>query len=102
MKYVIPLFLLFTSSSYAETAACGDASKVYNILFKEYGERPFAEFVDRNNTNLIMFANPNTNTWTVIQITDNGLMCAIDSGEKFRPADEKKLDDQYKDKGPPT
>ena len=103
MKYVIPLLLLATTSVQAQQpAACGDLKRAYNFLKKDYGEIPFIEMTDAQGGRLILFANPNTNTWTVIQTVGEDKMCALASGTNLRPADTKKLKEDLEDKGPPT
>ena len=102
MKYfLIPLLLISTSAVAQESPKCADASKIYNMLIKEYGEKPFAQFKGQSGSDFIMFVSPKSNTYTVVQVIGN-VMCGVSAGDDFKPADEKAIEEKYKDKGPPT
>ena len=101
MKYLIPLLLISTSAVAQENPKCADASKIYNLLYKDYGEKPFIQFKGTNGSDFIMFVNPKTDTYTVVQVIGD-MMCAVSAGGEFKPADTKALEEKYKDKGPPT
>ena len=103
MKYVIPLLLLSTITAAADQQpACGDITAAYTYLLKQYGEHPMIQMKDASNRTLVIFTNPTTRTWTVLQFLNDTKSCAIASGEDLTPADFKAMDEKYLDKGPPT
>ena len=70
---------------------CGPAAEAYASLKDAYGERPFAEMLDSDNHDIIVFVSPKTWTWTIFEDTHDGRWCAIANGTGFSPADEKKF-----------
>jgi len=102
MKYLIPV-LLVSTAAIAEDAVprCASGEKIFAYLNTEYGEIPFAEFLDPQDRHMVMTVSPKTSTWTVLLEDSSGKFCGIASGSKFEPADLKKFE-KYKEKKPET
>jgi hypothetical protein len=98
MKYLLP-FLLLTTSALAEEEVprCASGEKIFTFLNSQYGEIPFAEFLDQQDRRMVMTVSPSTSTWTVLLEDNSGKFCGIASGTKFEPADQKKFE-KYKEK----
>lgn len=62
-----------------------DADEVQRFLTEEYGENRVFSGVRENGMLLEFWLNPATGTWTVTT-TDGELMCPLDVGEDFMPA----------------
>jgi hypothetical protein len=89
MKYLIPLLLLSTAAIADTPTKCGKSQDVHNFLSNQFGEKPFIEMKLNDNQQFIMYVNPNTGTWTVTQLTENGLMCGVSAGKDFTPATKR-------------
>ena len=86
MKYLIPL-LLVPSIAYADPhAKCETSQKVHDFLVNTYGEIPFIDMKDQQGRQFIMYSSPKTSTWTVVIVTEQGLMCGVSSGTDMTPA----------------
>jgi hypothetical protein len=102
MKYLVPLLLISTAAVAQENGPlCAIGDKVFGYLNSQYGEIPFAEFLDPQNRHMIMLVSPKTSTWTVLLEQSDGKFCGVASGTKFEPADQKKFE-KYQEKKPET
>ena len=74
---------------------CVQAEVVYSSL-EEYGERPMMQMVSHrrmNETNgeninsypTIMFVNPNTGTWSLVERHTEDVLCIVAIGQQMRP-----------------
>jgi hypothetical protein len=89
MKYLIPLLLFIPCAAIAEPQGrCDTAQKVHEYLNSDYGEIPFIEMKDNQDRQFIMYANPKTGSWTVLQLTDDKL-CGISAGKEMIPATKR-------------
>ena len=95
MKYIIPLLLVSTSALAQQTGPCDESQKVYELLTKQYGEKPFVEMRDTKGRKMVMFVNPQTGSWTVIA-TDDKTSCGISAGKEFLPADPNRFKEEPK------
>lgn len=89
MRYLIPLLLLSTSALAQQQPNCGTAQSVHDFLENQYGEKPFIEMKDQNGRQFIMYVNPNGSSWTVVHLSEQGLMCGVSSGKDFAPATKR-------------
>jgi len=107
MKYLLPLMLITTpvlaeDPRPQDLSRCADAQKIHEFLVSEYGEKPFAEMKNSQGGFLIMYVNPKTSSYTVIQ-TDLKISCGISAGTDFSPSIEKHWKDpEPKEKKPET
>jgi len=107
MKYLLPLVLIATpvlaeDAQPQNMSRCADAQKIHNFLVNEYGEKPFAEMKNSQGGQIIMYVNPKTSSYTVIQ-TDMKVSCGVSAGTDFKPATEKHWKDpEPNDKKPET
>lgn len=59
-----------------------------------YGEKAFAQgkssrLIDNGSSymnNFVLFVNPNTKSWTFVEITKEGVYCVVAAGDGFQPA----------------
>lgn len=63
---------------------CASRDAVRQLLQGRYGEKPIAEAVDSNGNVMQIFANPRTQTYTIVVTAPDGLACMINSGDAFR------------------
>lgn len=99
MKYLLPLVLIATPVFADNLPRCADAQEMHDVLVKDYGEKPFLEMKNSQGGQLVMYLNPETSTWTVIE-TDWKKSCGISAGTEFKPSTEKHFKDPVKDKKP--
>ena len=69
---------------------CGELTQIKGYLLNKFGEIPFLEMsTTRYNVNLIMFANPETSSWSIFAFdkAQNGA-CLIDVGVGLKPSTE--------------
>ena len=92
MRYLIPLLLVSTSVIAEDLPRCADAQKMHDFLYTEYGEKIFIEMKNSQGGQLVLYVNPDTSTWTVIE-TDWKKSCGISAGTDFKPSIEKHLND---------
>ena len=92
MRYIIPLLMITTAASAQQQGQppCDSAQKVHEFLTKEYGEKPFVEFKDTQGRQMIMYVNPSSGSYTVIN-TDGIHSCALIAGNSFTPADQNRF-----------
>jgi hypothetical protein len=101
MKYLIPLLLLSTAAIAQESATtCTTPEKIFSFLNTNYGEIPFAEFLDGTNRHMVMLVSPKTGSLTVLIETQDGKYCGIAAGTKFEPVDQKKYEKYLEAKKP--
>lgn len=69
---------------------CGELSHMKEYLYTTYGEMPFLEMITtRYGANLLMLANPQTSSWTVIAVDkQQNKACLIDVGIGMKPSTE--------------
>jgi hypothetical protein len=91
MKYLIPLLLLSTAAV-AQQSRCGSGQEIHDMLSNDYHEKPFVEMKDNQDRQFIMYVNPDSGTWTVVQLTESGLLCGISAGKGFTPAITKRYE----------
>lgn len=75
----------------AQPAQCGPVEQVLTHLADRYGEQLIGKGQGPNGTQLMMFAHPEGDTWTVIGVMPGGQACFIASGanwdvHEFTPA----------------
>lgn len=81
-------FLVLATTSLAnlpQEQPCGKFSDIQEVIIMKYGEKPLLSLVEKNGIQLILYANPKTNTWTVVAmdvLKDMG--CLIDSGTNLK------------------
>ena len=82
------LFCLSSSVVNAQTAVqidktvtCSTLKHVVEQLSGIYQEEPHWNGVG-NHSKYIMFVNPQTRSWTLVEYTDSGVACIIGTGEK--------------------
>ncbi len=74
---------------------CVRAEVVYSSL-DEYGEKPMMHMISHRRTNdengesvnsypTIMFVNPNTGTWSLVEKHTENILCIIGIGQQIRP-----------------
>lgn len=79
---------------------CSSLAQLESML-KEYSEIPLARgLVTRENTtsSLVIFVNPETQSFTVVEKTPNGLYCVLALGQKLEAVpkdDRKELQNKY-------
>lgn len=68
-------------------ATCFPLAVVSSALAKGHGERPSAGGVlSGGKGTLLVWANPDTGTWTAAVVTTTGVACVIGSGEGWEAA----------------
>lgn len=92
MKYFIALLALATFSLRAEVIegtsrmVCMDRA-ILLALLDRYDEVPLARGLGEDGT-LVIYANPKTGTYTLVERESGGLYCVFASGERFEPVPE--------------
>ena len=108
------LFVMFSSLALSQSApelnpplipgqlqvVCSSLAQLESML-KEYSEIPLTRgLVTRENTtsSLVIFVNPETQSFTVVEKTPNGLYCVLALGQKLEAVpkdDRKELQNKY-------
>ena len=70
------------SATETETAPCLPKQALEHTLAQKYGESGYAMGLANSNA-VKFFANPQSQTWTIVVITPAGTACVIASGEDF-------------------
>ena len=81
-----------SSTANAEEVPCGKYRDLAAALLKNAGEQPMViSTVGHDATKLlVIFANPDTGTWTLVFSDVHEAACAVSSGENFTWNDYKK------------
>ncbi len=82
-------FLLFAAKSApAQEAACAPASEVIaQISGDKYREKPaFTATLSGSRLPIVVYANPETGTWTVLRLHPPGMACIVGAGRDFKAA----------------
>lgn len=61
---------------------CADRARVIGTLASEYGEAPQSAGIDAAGALVELWANPETQTWTLL-LTTGGLTCILGDGESW-------------------
>jgi len=105
VKYILILLgIFFISPSFANNLVdlpivCLTKKQLLDTL-KGFGEKPvitgFSSRLDSKNEvelfELIIFMNPNTKSFTIVEVHGNDKFCAISAGLDFKPAPVSKND----------
>lgn len=96
-KLVLSILLLASSAVHAQrsptpesiklTVPCATQAKVVEVL-KEYDERPMLQMVstrDKEELTTIMFVNPKTLTYSIVEQVNENLYCVTGSGKGLMP-----------------
>jgi len=75
---------------------CGDYSSI-NSTIKEYNEIPFVRMVSHRlvstgdifQNQIVIFVNPQTKTYTMVERFSSDIYCVVSIGEKLSPVDSK-------------
>ena len=87
------LLLMFATSAFAQegtfiinrTMKCGDAARLMNDMFEQYGEKLiWSAKSEQNETYFGILKNKETGTWTLIQY-DSKIGCVVGSGSQGTP-----------------
>lgn len=81
MKTLALCFLLIGSPAIAQD--CGGFADVTAYLSEEYGETVAVRGLDAAGNAIVMFANPDTGTWTAFVVTPDGNACRVADGVAF-------------------
>jgi len=80
--------VLATHASQAQTANCGDRTKVVERLASKYGEVRQSMGLAQNNGVLEVFASPDSGTWTIVITLPSGMTCLVAAGEAFEAVED--------------
>lgn len=69
----------------AEALPCMSSSAFAELLYSEYGERPFLDGADGQGMPVRWFANPQSGTWTMAVYPRPEVACHALDGKSFRP-----------------
>lgn len=73
---------------------CGKFSDIQNVIIEKYGEQPLLSMIQHDGIQLILYANPQSSTWTVLSVDkENDYGCFIDSGTEFKVIEWKPQND---------
>lgn len=75
-------FFLSASPASAQTS-CGDLATVLTQLNDRYGELPVGKGEDYRGGEIVVLANPDTGTFTVLYVME-GRACLMGGGEKWQ------------------
>jgi hypothetical protein len=65
-------------------------------LTNEFEELPYVRGVSSNATSVVVWTNPKTGSFTIVERTDNDTFCALVVGRKFEPV-PKEIQDNIKE-----
>jgi hypothetical protein len=74
---------ILAQSANAQSASCGDRTKVVKSLSQKYGETRQGIGLGRNNGVMEIYASSETGTWTILVTKPNGQACLVAAGESF-------------------
>lgn len=88
LRYLACLIVFAAAPATAQQPGCGTFEAMRRqIEGEKYLERPVVEMKDRGGIRVVIWANPDTETWTMLRISPNGqLACVIEAGSAFGPA----------------
>lgn len=81
MKLLALCFLLIGSPALAQQ--CAGFADVTAFLAEKYGEAVAVRGLDAAGNAIVMFANPDTGTWTAFIVTPDGNACRVADGVAF-------------------
>jgi hypothetical protein len=85
-----PVTILASSLLFADTRAssgCGKYDEMENVLVSQYGEQPILNLTSKDGILLIIYANPQTLTWTVMAVLpETNRSCIMEAGTNIREA----------------
>jgi hypothetical protein len=89
-RLILAAFLLATPAMAQEQVSCFPVPDLAKVLADKHAELPAVEGVATDGKmRLVLFANPETGTWTAVTIRPNGLGCLEMSGNGFELARPK-------------
>lgn len=66
---------------------CGKYDEMENVLVSQYGEQPTLNMTSKDGILLILYANPNTLTWTVMAVLpEQNKSCIMEAGTNIQKA----------------
>lgn len=85
-----PVTILASALLISDTRAnsgCGKYDDMEKVLISEYGEQPTLNMTSKDGILLILYANPNTLTWTVMAVLpETNRSCIMEAGTQIRKA----------------
>lgn len=92
MKKILCLFLLWPSLALAHPQACIN-SKELTQLTNQYRELPFVRGVSIEGYSVVIFANAETRSFTILERKDDDIYCALTVGAGFEPVPQSIQDE---------
>lgn len=86
MRLILAACLALGAAPAVAQESCADHAKVKSLLASTYGET--LQQIGLNNArNLVeVYASPETGTWTIIEVTPEGMACLMAAGEMWQAA----------------
>jgi len=83
----IPAAFLFVAPAVAEPA-CGPLEVALEVFRAQHGEVPYVTMRDASGSRLIILANPETRSWSllVLPATSDAMACLVATGRDIAPA----------------
>lgn len=82
----VSVALLFGSIGSMASAQqnCAPIDEVFVYLWQEYGESGISMFKSSQGVNYVLFANPDTGSWTLVKLHEaQGMACSVGSGDSY-------------------
>lgn len=92
MKKLFLIFLLIPSFVLANQMACISAEELI-VLTNEYKELPYVRGVSSEGRSVVVFANPVTGSFTILERRGQNTYCALVVGAGFEPVPKDIQDD---------
>lgn len=78
---LVALVLLLAAGSAAAQPMCGPTERVATRLGEQWDEWPVGRGLTSSGQSIVqIWTNPETGTWTVVEVRPNGLTCIIAAG----------------------
>jgi hypothetical protein len=82
---IASVLTLAAGTAHAQQAPCGNPVDIAERLAVEFGEAPAARGIDAGGDLVVIYANPETGTWTVLLALPNGPACIVSTGTSWEP-----------------
>lgn len=95
MKKLLAIFLLVPVLALSNPLPCITGPELAGLT-AEFKELPWVSGISQNGVAMVIFANPTTGSFTIIERTGVDTFCAVMTGSEFKPVPAQ-LQDQLKE-----
>jgi hypothetical protein len=92
MKKLLCLFLLLPGMSLANPLPCISGEELTELT-NQYKELPFVRGISSEGTSVVVFANPSTGSFTIVERKGENVYCSLAVGVGFAPVPKHIQDD---------